>query len=165
MSSIDRAFIKAYSDEASQPGTHAPAANKADVLEGASNPAVNAAHTMTAPAPRRSATRTKRTASAAAIRGAPQNPTASNHALEPHAPSSAENLPAPGTPGNFGGQAKMVVGRQALQQLAENATVPAPHAAFVQNRQRAASQSESRRQPPAVRPMIMLAPRPRRPCL
>jgi Mrp family chromosome partitioning ATPase len=149
MSSIDRAFIKAYSDEASQPGTYVPAANIADTLEGATIPTVNAAPTATAQVPRRAAARTKRTASAAAIRGAQQNPTASNQAVELNAPSIAENLPIPGTPGNVGAQAKMVVGRQALQQLAENATVPAPHAAFVQNRQRAAGQAESRIMPTA----------------
>jgi Mrp family chromosome partitioning ATPase len=140
MSSIDRAFIKAYSDEPSLSVAHSPTANTTEAMEGASAKAITAAQTTTSQSPRRAASRTKRTTSAAAIRGAAQT---SPSTPPQQAPSMAASSLAPPPPASVGVAAKMVVGRQALKQLAETAAVPAPHAAFVQNRRAATSQVES----------------------
>jgi Mrp family chromosome partitioning ATPase len=144
MSAIDRAFIKAYSDETSQSRAHPAVHNPSASVEGTSAIAAQAGPAATAPTPRRSASRTKRTASAAAIRGAAQNPAAATQPNQAEAEAIAAVPPPPVASIGSSGKAKVVVGRQALKQLAETAMVPPPHAAFVHSRSAPARPVEPR---------------------
>jgi Mrp family chromosome partitioning ATPase len=136
MSAIDRAFIKAYSDEqvaASEP-SRAPArrssAAEARTANAATAPAKAAA---TAQSPRRGASRTRRSVAAAAIRA---DEPAANAAAMPSDPEAVASI-APSTQAasaTVESKPKMVVGRRALQKLAESAVVPTPHMSFGQAR-------------------------------
>jgi Mrp family chromosome partitioning ATPase len=144
MSAIDRAFIKAYSDESSQSVPPGTAHNSSAGVEGPSANAGQTAPAATAPTPRRPASRTRRTASAAAIRGAEQILTAPTQPNPLEAEAIAAVPAAPVASFGSGGKAKVVVGRQALKKLAETAMVPPPHAAFVQQRPAPAGRAEAR---------------------
>ncbi|MEX2138577.1 MAG: hypothetical protein WD894_04910 [Pirellulales bacterium] len=134
MSAIDRAFIKAYSDEqaAAPEQPHAPARR----LSAAEAETTNAAPAPTKPAeraqsPRRTTSRTRRSTAAAAIRA--DEPTAIAAAMPSHAEADANVVPSkPPVSAAIESKPKMVVGRRALQKLAESAVVPTPHLSFAQ---------------------------------
>lgn len=135
MSAIDRAFIKAYSDEhvatpeqaGSQPRRSSGVA--ATAAGGVSAPVKPMATTEP---PRRTTSRSRRSAAAAAIRADEPAPSAAASPSNPNV-DSARLAPSMQAASGVGeSQPKMVVGRRALQKLAESAVVPAPHMSFRQ---------------------------------
>jgi Mrp family chromosome partitioning ATPase len=96
----------------------------------------------------------KRTASATAIRGAEQS---ASVPIQPNATEAQPIAAAPVsavTPVASAAGAKVVVGRQALKQLAETATVPPPHAAFTYERAPAHNRVEARPGPNTVAAVV-----------
>jgi Mrp family chromosome partitioning ATPase len=132
MSAIDRAFIKAYSDEplaASE--SPAPAARRSIPAETktANMPAATTKSTTTSAAPRKSAGRARRSVVAAAIRA--DEPTANVIAAPIHPQrDQAISTSTHAASATVQNKPKMVVGRKALQKLAESAVVPSPHMSF-----------------------------------
>ncbi len=131
MSSIDQAFIKAYRDEMDDKahdtaGRSAAAGTPIENLD--DRPKKGAA----AQPQRRSARTTKRSEAAAAVRStaraAKVAPIESHSSTDSAAASSKTEV----SQTMDQGKQKMVVGRRALKQLAENSVVPAPHAASAQ---------------------------------